>query len=127
SPASGATFRVATPITLTASASDSDGIKLIAYYSTGGNWLATGATNPPYTASWSPPSAGNWGIVARATDNRGITADSAPVAITITPNALPTVSLTAPADGTSVSVGSAVTVSATASDSDGTVLQVDFL
>ncbi len=39
----------------------------------------------------------------------------------------PTVSLTAPANGASYEVGTAITISATAADSDGTVTKVEFL
>lgn len=41
-------------------------------------------------------------------------------------NAAPAVGLTAPADGSSFAIGSVVTISASASDSDGTVTKVEF-
>lgn len=41
-------------------------------------------------------------------------------------NAAPTVSLTAPTSGSSVASGTAITVSATAADSDGTISKVEF-
>jgi phosphatidylserine/phosphatidylglycerophosphate/cardiolipin synthase-like enzyme len=44
----------------------------------------------------------------------------------VTPNALPTVSLTAPANGSTYAAPAAVTISATAADSDGTIAQVEF-
>jgi hypothetical protein len=44
----------------------------------------------------------------------------------LTVNALPTVGVTAPTDGSTFATGSAITIDASASDSDGGVSQVDF-
>src|SRR5262249_30199753 len=83
--------------------------------------------NSPYSISWTPGGAGSYSLTAVATDNLGATTTSTAVGITVTsPNNPPPVSLTAPASGASVASGTAITVQANASDSDGTVSQVQF-
>jgi glucose/arabinose dehydrogenase len=72
--------------------------------------------------SWSQGGAANQTIITPATE----TTYTATFALVQAPNQPPTVSLTAPAAGSNVVVNTAVTVSATASDSDGTVTQVEF-
>jgi RHS repeat-associated protein len=52
------------------------------------------------------------------------TATSAPATITV--NALPTVSLTSPANGATFTAPAAITLTATASDADGTISKVEF-
>jgi len=63
-----------------------------------------------------------------ATDNAGATTTSAARTITVNPaaNQAPTVSLSAPANGATFTAPATITVSATASDPDGTVTKVDF-
>jgi predicted phage tail protein len=58
--------------------------------------------------------------VADASDNNFRVADSAPA------NQPPAVSLSAPANGATFTAPASITVSATASDSDGTIARVDF-
>jgi hypothetical protein len=74
-------------------------------------------------------SAGTYNLEAVATDNRGNTG-SAAIFFTVgggggTTNIPPTVSITSPTDGDSFSEGDVVTVNATASDSDGTIDEVE--
>src|SRR5207244_5513764 len=71
----------------------------------------------------------SYSLTAAATDNHGATTTSATVAITVTPpppNIPPSVSRPTPAGGASVASGTAITVSATASDADGSVTSVAF-
>jgi hypothetical protein len=128
SPAPGASVTVGMPLTLSANASDPDGsITKIEFLA---NSVVIGeATQPPLTALWTPATAGTYAITARATDNSGGVASSAPVQITVTTpaNAPPTVSLTQPAAGSIFPLGSQITLNATASDGDGSVSQVQFL
>ncbi len=70
---------------------------------------------------------GSHSITARATDNGNAVTVSSAVSITVTAgNSPPTVSLTSPAAGASFVQGNAITVSANAADSDGTITQVQF-
>src|SRR5437762_1656470 len=82
------------------------------------------ATAAPYQATWSSVAAGTYTLTARATDNSGAATTSA--AVTITVDAPPTVSLTAPSSGASFTAPAAIALAAMASDSDGTVSRVDF-
>lgn len=124
-PTAGASFGVNTAVTVIATASDSDGtVTRVDFYADGGP-IGT-ATASPYTVSWTPSVAGTHSLTAKATDNAGLATTSSAVSITILADAPPTVSITAPTAGASFSVGSVVPVTATASDSDGTVTSVAF-
>lgn len=70
SPANGITVAPATPISLTANASDSDGsIARVEYYANG---VKLGqATVAPYSVPWTPILVGSYAIVAIAVDNVG--------------------------------------------------------
>jgi hypothetical protein len=68
--------------------------------------------------------AGTYDIVAVVKDNAGASNQSGTVRLIV--NALPAVSITSPAAGTSVKVGSNVTLRATASDDDGSINKVEF-
>ena len=126
-PANGASFTQGTAITVSANAADSDGsIARVEFYD--GATLIGSDTSPPYSVAWSGAAAGSHTLTARAFDSAGATATSAPVTINVdvAANAPPSVSLTAPADGTGFSQGTAITVSANAADSDGSIARVEF-
>lgn len=108
---------------LTATATDSDGsISKVEFYN--GSTLIGTVTTAPYNYSWSGVAAGSYTITARAYDNRGTTTTSA--ALTLVSNTLPTVSISAPTNNSVVAPGSNVTLTASASDSDGMVSKVEF-
>ncbi|MEI6156918.1 MAG: Ig-like domain-containing protein, partial [Atribacterota bacterium] len=65
-------------------------------------------------------------ITAKATDNDLQVTTSTPVVTISVGNAAPLAVLTAPANAASYILGDAVTVSATATDADGTVASVAF-
>jgi hypothetical protein len=120
-PANGAV--VTGTVAWTASASDNVGVTRVELRD-GATVVAT-LTSPPYTFSWDTTSAatGAHTLTARAYDAMGNATTSAAVGVTIDRTA-PTVSLSAPASGATVS-GAAVTVSATASDNAG-LARVEF-
>ncbi len=130
SPASGASFTAPASITVSASASDSDGtVSKVEFYANGS--LIGTDTSSSYSVSWNNVAAGTYSLTAKATDNDGATKTSAAVSITVTstpppPNQAPSVSLTSPAPGASFTAPAAITVNASASDSDGTVSKVEF-
>jgi chitodextrinase len=118
-PASGAT--VSATVTVAASASSSAGIASVQFQLDGANVGAAGAASP-YTFSWdtTKSSNGNHTLAAVATDKNGLSATSTGVTVTVnntTNNPPPTVSMTAPTNGATVS--NTVTVSANASSSVG--------
>ncbi|HYT97118.1 MAG TPA: Ig-like domain-containing protein [Casimicrobiaceae bacterium] len=91
-----------------------------------GTLLGT-ATTPPYQFLWSNVVAGSYSVTATATDANGYTG-SAYLPITVNgPNASPTVAMTAPANGASFTAPANITLTATASDSDGSITMVEFV
>jgi hypothetical protein len=125
SPTGGSSFLSPATIALAATASDTDGtIAKVDFYS-GTTLLGTDVTSP-YTFSWTGVTTGSYGVKAIATDNRGTATTSATANITVGTNAAPTVSLTSPSQGASFVLPASITLSASASDSDGSIQRVDF-
>jgi hypothetical protein len=128
SPASGTI--VAGTISVTASASDNVGVVGVQFLLDGVN-AGTEVTAAPYSVSWDTTSAsnGSHSLTAVARDAAGNRATSAPVAVAVSNGAPPdttppTVSITSPTSGASVS--GTVTMTANASDNVG-VAGVQFL
>jgi len=128
SPASGASFAAPASLTLVAAAADADGTVVKVEFFLGGTKLGEDGS-APYQQTVSGLLVGSYAFVARATDNVGATTDSAPISIAVTapaPNQPPSVRLTSPTDGALLASETPLTVSATATDSDGTIAQVEF-
>ena len=122
-PSNGQLFTAPANITLTASAADADGtIAKVQFFQ--GTTLLNEDTAAPYNFDWNNVAAGNYSLTAKAFDNAGATTTSSPIAIAI--NALPTVSLTAPSNGQLFTAPANITLTATASDADGTISKVQF-
>ncbi len=126
SPASGTTSVVGTGLTIASSANDPDGTIRNVQFFVNGAVLSSDDT-VPYTATWNPGAAGIYSLTALATDNAGNQSLSAPVVVTLSGNGAPQVALSAPANGTVATAGTAITLTASASDADGTVTGVRFL
>ncbi|MFO0668539.1 MAG: Ig-like domain-containing protein [Polyangiaceae bacterium] len=110
--------------TITASATDSDGtISKVDFY-VDGVLLGTDSVGPTYGFAWNNAAAGGYTLTAKATDNNGAVTTSAAVVVTV--NAAPTVSITAPSNNASFTAGLDVPITATAADSDGAVVKVEF-
>ena len=128
SPAIGAPFTAPATIALAATASDVDGtIARVDFYA-GATLLATDFSSP-YTYTWSGVAAGSYGITAVARDNGGAVTTSAVRNVTVsiaTSNQPPASSLTAPGAGAVYTAPALVAITATASDTDGTVTMVQF-
>jgi hypothetical protein len=127
SPTNGASFTAPANITLSATASDSAGqITSVDFFA--GNTLIGRAISAPYSITWSNVAAGTYALTAVASDNVGLNATSNQVTITVNggTNQPPSVSITSPANNAIFTAPASITVSATASDSDGTVTQVQF-
>jgi hypothetical protein len=125
-PPDGATYTAPASITLQASASDPDGSITKVEFLRDGTLLATD-TSAPYSFTWNNVAAGTYPLAARATDNQGAVTTSATVTVhVVPPNAPPTVTISAPADGSTFEAPATVTVAASAQDSDGAVTRVDF-
>ncbi|MBI4210560.1 MAG: Ig-like domain-containing protein [Candidatus Diapherotrites archaeon] len=125
-PASGTSVQSPAPITITVSATDNDGSIAKVEILDGASVIAT-LTATPFTYTWTDASVGQHSLSARATDNSGAATTSAPVEVTVTPpNVPPSITLALPANGSSFKAGSNVTIAASASDSDGSVANVQF-
>jgi hypothetical protein len=127
SPAHGAAFITGTNITVAATASDPDGtISKVEFFN--GSTLLASDTVAPYAFTWPALATGSYTLTARATDNLGARKTSASASITVgpPPNALPTVNVTSPAAGATYFAPKLIPLTATASDSDGTLVEVKF-
>jgi len=119
---------VGTPMTLTATAADSDGTVAKVQFFDGSTPLGEDATSP-FAFSWTPSAEGVHNLTARATDNDGDATTSATVAVTVTAatgpdNQAPVATLTSPANFADALTGT-VTLTATATDNVG-VAGVEF-
>jgi hypothetical protein len=123
SPANNAVITYPGTVTLTATASDTDGtISQVQFYN-GATLLGTGTLSAgSYSYSWTGVAAGTYTVTAVATDSDAATTTSS--ALTFRVNAPPTVSITSPANNAAFNLPGAVTITATADDSDGTISQV---
>jgi hypothetical protein len=126
-PANGATFSAPATVNLSATASDTDGTVTKIEFFNGTTKLGEDTT-APYSFTWSGVSPGSYTLTARATDDVGGTATSAASMITVlsSTNTPPAVSITSPVDGAIFPWKPTITVTATATDSDGTVTRVEF-
>jgi galactose oxidase-like protein/Big-like domain-containing protein len=125
-PTNGQSFTAPATVNLAATAADADGTVTKVEFFNGATKLGED-TGAPYTFAWSGVAAGTYTLTARATDDAGGATTSAPVTITVgAVNAPPTVSITFPADGAVFAWKPTMTVTATATDPDGTVTKVEF-
>ncbi len=129
-PPNNSTFASGSNITFTSTASESNGtITQVSYYN-GTNLLAA-LSNSPYSYTWNNVAAGTYAITAVATDANGATTTSAPVALTVTAqniptnNAAPNISISSPGNNASFTVPAAITFNATVTDS-AQVYRVDY-
>jgi hypothetical protein len=122
-PVNNAVLNAPVNITIDASASDSDGsIAQVEFYQ--GTTLLNTDTVAPYSFTWTSVGAGTYSLTAKATDNRGALTPSSPINVIV--NAPPTVSVTGPANNAVFTAPATITISASASDSDGSITQVEF-
>ncbi|MGB9106500.1 MAG: Ig-like domain-containing protein [Terriglobales bacterium] len=103
-------------VTISASASDNVGVAKVEFYLDGA--LLTTNVSPPYSATWNTNTAslGSHTLMARAYDQAGNSTTSAAVSVNVVDTTPPTVAVTSPANGSYVSKGTTVAISATASD-----------
>lgn len=125
-PAGGTSFAAPATIALAASATDADGsVTRVEFFA--GSALVGTATSAPFAVTWSNAAAGSYSLSAKAIDNLGAAATSSPVSVTISANAPPVASLTAPGPGSGYFAPATIALTASASDPDGTVAKVEFL
>lgn len=123
-PAAGTTVVWGQPVSLTATAADTDGtIARVEFYD-GADKIGED-TVAPYEFTWTNAPAGTRVVTARAIDNAGGSTVSSGRTVVIS-NQAPTVSVTAPTPGATVAAGRSVKITATAADAEGPVVRVEF-
>ncbi|MCX6927337.1 MAG: Ig-like domain-containing protein [Verrucomicrobia bacterium] len=126
-PANNAVLSAPTNLTITATAHDNDGsITRVDFYNYGMSDLIGSATNPPYTTILNSPYGGTHRLFAKATDNMGAYAWSAPVSISVLPPTNFYVALTSPSEGAVFTAPANILITASAFDPNGVVTQVRF-
>jgi hypothetical protein len=89
-PATGTNYTAGANVPLAATAADGDGsIARVEFYA--GDTLIGSDESSPFTTTWNNAPAGNHVLVARAYDNTGAFTNSAPIDVTVSPNAGPSV------------------------------------
>ena len=127
-PTAGASFTAGATVSIAATASDTDGTIAGVDFFVDSTLVRTDTTSP-YTATWTAAGAGTHNITATARDDDGGTRTSTARSITVNGtggNQAPIVSLTAPAANAVFATGSSITVTATASDTGGSIASVTF-
>ncbi len=127
SPTSGESLISGNPVTIIASASDPDGQVASVQFYLDGKAMGAADLAEPYVGTWTPSASGTYTLHAVAVDGSGNQTTSSAVTVTVLSNGAPSVTLISPTASTSVQQGTAVTLSANASDSDGTIASVVFL
>jgi hypothetical protein len=85
SPASNASITLGQSFTLTASASDSNGVAKVEFFANGAS-LGPPVTAPPYTMTWTPTATGAFSLTAVATDTLSLSSPpSAAVPVNVNP------------------------------------------
>lgn len=109
--------------TLSANAADSDGtVAQVEFFLNG---ISAGVvTVAPYQVVASALTGGIYSLTATATDDKGATKTS--MAVNFTVNDPPSVSMTSPTNGASFATPVDITLSADATDTDGTIAQIEF-
>jgi hypothetical protein len=123
-PVNGASFDIKSSFAVTAQASATGvPVRKVDFYVD--HHLAGSVTNSPYSLSLGKLTRGNHALTAHVVDGFGIAADSAAVEISIT-NIPPTVKLTSPLGGTTLTLPGIITLSADVAAGDGAITKVNF-
>jgi hypothetical protein len=126
-PQNGATYTAPATVTLAATASDDGAVAKVEFFN--GAAKLGEDTTAPYGFAWSGVGAGTYSLTARATDDLGVSTTSSPVTITVNPassNSPPTAAITSPANGATFPWKPTITITASASDPDGSVTTLTF-
>jgi len=127
SPANDTTFTAGANISLAATASEFDGaISTVSFYN-GSTLLTTSRmTSSSCHYTWANVPAGAYTLTAVATDTHKVSTTSGPITVTVTPSSAPVVAITSPVHDRTYTAGSNITITASASESNGTIREVYF-
>ncbi len=131
-PGNNASFTAPASVDLQANASDPDGsVTRVEYFE--GNTKLGEATSAPWAFTWRDVGEGNYSVTARATDDKGASATSGAVNISmkapapaLVANKAPVVGLTSPAADAGFTAPASVDITAGATDEDGQVVKVEY-
>lgn len=115
-------------VSVTVDASDPDSNDAVASVElwVNGSKFATDSA-APWAFNWAPQTAGSYRLESRAFDGSGAEGRSGEVSVTVkAANQAPVVSLTLPTAGFTLASGGSLSISADASDADGSVASVSF-
>ena len=108
SPASGSTYTAGANVTITTTASETNGtINNISLYNGSGILLGSSSSSP-YNYVYNNILAGGYSFYAVATDANGVSTTSSTITITVTATTAPVVAITSPANGSSFTFGTSV-------------------
>ena len=126
SPSNGDSFPAPASIPMSALADSADGtVASVAFYS--GTTLLANVDSAPFNYTWANVSAGSYNLTALATDDKGLTATSSVVSVTVTNGyGTPLASITSPANNVNFLPGSNIAITANAIESGGTITNVEF-
>ena len=125
SPTNGASFTSPANVPITANASDPDGSVTNVPFFDGSTFLGE-TNNTPYTVT-ATLATGSHALTAVVTDNLGLSATSVVVTVTVSvANVPPSVTITNPPDNSTFGNTDTITIGASASDTDGSVTNVQF-
>jgi RHS repeat-associated protein len=123
-PATG-TFNSPANVTLAVDAvSPSGSINKVDFFN--GATLLKSIASPPYQFSWTNVPVGNYNITAQAVDNLGYTGSASTSINVLGPNVAPSVSITSPENNANYQAPASITLTANATDTDGTISMVEF-
>ncbi len=125
SPAANQVFAASDSITVSASASDADGsITQVEFSLNGGVWQID--SSAPYSRNFGSLASGSHSVSVRAKDNSGYYSNAVTRNFSVAANQAPSASISSPSNGQQMVQSGALTVSASASDSDGSISRVEF-
>lgn len=126
SPTDGATLAIGAIYNVEASANGGTASVLNVQFFANGVPLEAPDLVYPFSAAWTPNAPGAYVLTAVVTTSAGVQVTSTPVNVTVGSNQAPSVSITAPSSPATAGVGTPVTITASATDSDGTIAGVQF-
>jgi gliding motility-associated-like protein len=125
-PADKSVFSAGVNVTIAATASDNDGTITKVEFFNGAEKLGEDVASP-YSIIWPNVSAGSYILTARVTDNVNRSTTSNKVSVTVTAaNTAPIVSIISPKNNASYKEGASLTLTADASDANGSITKVEF-
>jgi uncharacterized repeat protein (TIGR02059 family) len=130
SPGNGSTYTAPATITITATATDNDGTITKVEFFSGSTKIGEKLT-APYTFTWNSVDVGTYALTATATDNLNGSTTSAVISVVVNTgappaNIPPVVSISSPLNNAVYTAPAVITITANATDSDGTISKVEF-